>query len=177
MNKFCIGAAIILVFFLAQNNFGQNTKSSFSEKDNIGFPQKAYSGGMMEVQLGKLAQQKASSEKVKQFGERMINDHSNANKELKDIALKNNITLPDKMLDENKDAYDDLNKFNGAEFDRQYIDKMVADHKKVISDFEDAAKNSDNIDIRQWAKNTLPAIRQHLKMAEQISKGLKNKSE
>lgn len=178
MNKLSIiiGLVIVSVLFFTQSNFGQDTKSSSNKSVNT-FPQKAYSGGMMEVQLGKLAQQNAYSDKVKQFGERMITDHSNANKELKDIAQKNNISLPDNMYDENKDTYEDLSKYSGAEFDKQYMDKMVKDHKKDISEFEDAAKNADNQDVREWAKKILPTLRQHLQMAEQISKSLKNKNE
>ncbi len=175
-----IGLAICLaiasLLFFTQSNYGQN-KNSSSNKGSDDFPQKAYSGGMLEIQLGKLAQQKASSEKVKQFGERMVADHSNANKELKDIADKNNISLPDNMLDENKDVYDKLNKYNGAKFDKEYMDQMVMDHKKVISDFEGAVKNADNQDIKQWVINTLPTVKQHLKMAEQIRKSLNSKSE
>lgn len=178
MNKIglVICLAIVSLLFFTQSNYGQNKNTRYGKSDDD-FPQKAYSGGMMEVQLGKLAQQKASSDKVKQFGERMITDHSNVNKELKDIADKNNISLPDNMLDENKDAYDKLAKYNGDEFDKEYMDNMVKDHKKDISEFEDAAKNSDNQDIKQWAMNTLPTLRQHLKMAEQVRKSLSTKSE
>jgi putative membrane protein len=175
MNRLTLIISFVLVSFLffAQNNFTQDKNSKSAQSDD-NFPQKAYSGGMMEVQLGKLAQQNASSSKVKQFGERMVTDHSNGNKELKDIADKNNIILPDNMLDENKSTYDELSKYNGSEFDKEYMDTMVKDHKKDISEFEEAAKNdSGNKDIQQWAKKILPTLKEHLKMAEQIQKNLK----
>ena len=134
---------------------------------DINFPQKAYSGGMMEVKLGKLAQQKASSYKVKEFGERMISDHSKGNEELKSIAQKNNIPLPDSMLSKNRELYNDLSQYNGSEFDKHYMDKMVEDHKSDIKEFEDASKNADNQEIRDWAKKILPVLKQHLELAQQ----------
>ncbi len=120
----------------------------------------------MEVQLGKIAQQKASSYKVKEFGERMINDHSKANKQLKDIAQKNNISLPDSMLDDSRDTYNELSHYSGSEFDKHYMDKMVADHKTTIKLFEEASRNARIPEIQQWAKNTLPILKQHLQLAE-----------
>jgi putative membrane protein len=140
--------AMFSVLLISFNTYSQNSQNK-SAKTNISFPQKAYSGGMMEVRLGTLAQQKASSEKVKQFGERMIIDHSRANKELKAIAQKDNINLPDKMLDNNQDTYNQLSKYSGKEFDEKYMNKMVEDHKEDISGFEKALLNSGNPNIRK----------------------------
>jgi putative membrane protein len=165
--------AMVFVMFLSLNAYSQNSQK-ISKQNDISFPQNAYSGGMMEVELGRLAQQKASSEKVKQFGERMIADHTKANEELKAIAMKDNISLPAKMLDSNKDTYDQLNKYDGKEFDKEYMNKMVEDHKQVISDFEDASQNAKNQDVRQWAKNTLPTLRQHLELAQKTLNGLQS---
>ncbi len=158
--------AIISVLAISWNVQAQKMDKS-NKNMQINFPQKAYSGGMMEVKLGKLAQQKATSEKVKEFGERMINDHSKANDELKNIAQKNNIPLPDSMLSKNQNLYNDLSQYSGSEFDRHYMDKMVEDHKEDIKTFEDAAKNADNQEIRDWAKKTLPVLKQHLELAQQ----------
>ena len=175
MKRVMMFAAMVIVplMLFSQKSFCQNTQTSSNKSDtSISFPQKAYSSGMMEIKLGRLAQQNASSDKVKQFGERMITDHSKANKELEDIARKNNISLPDKMFDENQDAYNELSKYKGAEFDKNYINKMVKDHKSAISDFEKAKENADNTDVRQWAQNTLPTLKQHLELEQQTQKTL-----
>ncbi len=161
-----VSITFVSVLLISSAVFSQSSGTMSSSSNDVDFPQKAYSGGMMEVQLGKIAQQKASSYKVKEFGERMINDHSKANKELKDIAQKNNISLPDSMLDENKDTYDNLSQYSGSEFDKHYMDKMVADHKATIKLFENASQNAKNPEIQQWAKDTLPTLKQHLQLAE-----------
>ncbi len=172
--KLLLRISIITMFSvlcISLNVRGQDMNKSDKNMD-INFPQKAYSGGMMEVKLGKLAQQKASSEKVKQFGERMIADHSKGNEELKKIAEKNNIELPDSMLSKNQDLYNDLSKYSGRDFDKNYMDKMVEDHKEDIEEFEDASKNADNQEIRDWAKKTVPTLKQHLKLAQRTQSEL-----
>lgn len=166
--------AVISVLAVSLNLQAQNMDKS-NKNMEIDFPQKAYSGGMMEVSLGKLAQQKASSYKVKEFGERMINDHSKANDELKNIAQKNNIPLPDSMLTKHQDLYNDLSQYSGSEFDKHYMDKMVEDHKEDIKNFENAAKNADNQEIRDWAQKTLPTLKEHLELAQQTQSDV-NKS-
>ena len=165
---------VILIPFCA---FSQNAgKMKNNEHMKIQFPQEAYSGGMMEVQLGKLSQQNASSFKVKEFGERMINDHSKANKELKGIAEKDNIKLPDNLLSSNQKTIKELSNYKGREFDQHYMKKMVEDHKEDIKAFENAAKNAEQEQIRQWAQKTLPTLKQHLKLAEKTLNGLEKSS-
>ncbi len=156
---------IISVLFVSFSTQAQDMQKS-NKKMDINFPQKAYSGGMMEVMLGKLAQEKASSEKVKEFGKSMINDHSKANDELKNIAQKNNIPLPDSLLSKNQDLYNELSQYSGTEFDKHYMDKMVEDHKEDIAAFEDASQKADNQEIRDWASKALPILKHHLEMAK-----------
>lgn len=168
---------IVSVLFISFNALAQNSNNSTNKnkrefpdvsanKNKLEFPQLAYSGGMMEVRLGKLAQQKASAYKVKEFGERMIHDHSMANDELKNIAKKNNIMLPDNMLPANQNTYNELSKFSGPDFDLNYMNTMVKDHKEDIKAFENASANAGNMEIRHWAQKTLPILKQHLKLAE-----------
>jgi putative membrane protein len=137
------------------------------------FAVKAANGGMAEVALGKLAQQKATDAKVKDFGAMMVTDHTKANEEFMAIAKSKNITLPATVdADEQKDA-DDLSKKSGADFDKAYVDKMVDDHKKDIKDFEDETKNAQDPDIKAFAVKTLPVLRMHLQHIEAIKAGLK----
>jgi putative membrane protein len=122
---------------------------------------------MAEVELGKLAQQKAASDQVKQFGKKMADDHQKANEQLKTLASKKGMTLPADMTSSDRREYDKLQKKSGADFDREYMKEMVSDHKKDVKDFESAAKKADDADIKSFASTTLPTLQQHLDLAQQ----------
>ena len=106
--------------------FAQKQLSSQDQK----FVMDAAKGGMMEVELGRIAVQKASSADVKSFGQRMVDDHSKANSELKSIAAQKGVTLPTTLPADMKQEMDHLSKLSGAEFDKMYMSHMLKDHKK-----------------------------------------------
>jgi len=139
------------------------------EVDDQTFAKKAAMGGMAEVKLGQLAQEKATDPAVKKFGKQMVDDHSKANKELMQVAGKNNIILPKDMGKKHKEHYDRLAKLEGSEFDREYMKHMVKDHEEDAAEFAEAAKGLKNEDLRVFAAKTLPVIQAHLKMAQGIS--------
>jgi putative membrane protein len=132
------------------------------------FAKKAAAGGMAEVKFGELAQQKGSSPAVKRFGERMVNDHSKANMQLKDVASKEDITLPSGLDAKDQATYDRLSKLSGSDFDRAYMNDMVSDHEKDVSDFKREANMGKNSDVKNFASETLPTLEEHLKMARQV---------
>ncbi|MCU7492784.1 MAG: DUF4142 domain-containing protein [Ignavibacteria bacterium] len=154
---------------------GSSRTGSTASSVNQEFVSDAASGGMMEVELGTMAVQNASSQEVKDFGRRMIDDHSKANDELKSIAAKENIPVPAALKDENRDDVDKLSKLSGSDFDKEYIDMMVKDHQKDIKNFEDMAQNAQSPELKQFAQKTLPTLRQHLKMAQDIQDKMGNK--
>lgn len=162
----------------AQDNTGNKkdvkNETGKADEKTVEFVKEAASGGMMEVQLGKIAQDKGSSQAVKDFGALMVKDHSKANEELKALAKKNNITIPEKLMDKHKKHVDELSKLSGSEFDEEYIDMMQSDHKEDISKFEDASEDLTNADIKSFAKKTLPALKQHKQKVDQISKDMKS---
>jgi len=131
------------------------------------FAMKAAAGGMAEVKFGELAQQKASSPAVKKFGERMVNDHSKANSQLKQVASKDDITLPSGLDAKDQATYDKLSKLSGTAFDRAYMKDMVADHEKDVSDFKREASTGKNSDVKNFASQTLPTLQEHLTVARQ----------
>jgi putative membrane protein len=133
------------------------------------FVMKAAKGGMAEVELGKLASQKASADNVKQFGQRMVDDHSKANDELKSLAASKKITLPAEMGAEEKALHDRLSKLSGAAFDRAYMKAMVADHVKDVNEFKMESKSGKDPDVKAWAGKTLPTLEDHLKMAREAN--------
>lgn len=130
------------------------------------FVEQAAEGGMAEVALGNMAQQKATNDQVKQFAARMVEDHGKANDELKQIAMSKGVTLPAKPDRSSQRDMDRLNKATGAEFDREYMKHMVDDHKKDVKMFRDASTSSKDADIKTFAGKTLPTLEEHLKMAE-----------
>jgi len=128
---------------------------------------KAAHGGLAEVELGKLAQSQGSSEAVKQFGKRMVDDHSKANDELSQIASRKGITLPTSLDAKNQATHDRLAKLSGAAFDRAYMDDMVKDHKEDVAEFKKEAANGQDADLKAFAAKTVPTLEDHLKMAQQ----------
>ena len=136
------------------------------------FMKDAAMGGMAEVELGKLAQEKATNPRVKKFGEMMVQDHSAANNDLKSIAQQKNVMLPTD-LGKHKDHYEDLSKKTGADFDKAYMKMMVDDHQDDINDFEKCAENGTDPDVKTFASQKLPTLRKHLDSAKAINKSLK----
>jgi putative membrane protein len=134
-----------------------------------GFAKKAAVGGMAEVELGRLATEKASSARVKEFGQRMVDDHSKANDQLKQVASAEGIELPSEIDAKTKATIDKLSKLSGAEFDKAYMADMVKDHEHDVAEFAKAAKHSDS-PVGSFAEKTLPTLRDHLKMAQDVEK-------
>lgn len=145
-----------------------NDTTAAVDEESADFAVKAASGGMMEVQLGDLAQTNAAGTRIKEFGNMMVRDHSKANDELKTLAATKNITLPDSVGEDHKKHIDDLKKKTGTEFDRAYIDMMVDDHKEDIDMFDKAANNLKDPDLKAFASRTLPTLRAHLDSARTI---------
>ncbi|WP_276499562.1 DUF4142 domain-containing protein [Pontibacter litorisediminis] len=153
----------------------EDTQMEDQMTDMSDFMTKAASGGMMEVELGKMAQEKGQHADVKSFGQMMVTDHSKANEELKSLAQKKNIVLPDSMGEKHMDHVQELRDKTGAEFDRAYMDLMVEDHEEDVNMFEDAAKNLQDPDVKAFASKTVPTLRQHLQRAQQIDSTLQQR--
>ena len=142
-------------------------------EDDAKFAVKAASGGMMEVQLGELAQQKAHSQRVKDFGAMMVRDHSKANDELKSLSGMKSITLPPAPGEDHMKHIRDLSKKSGKEFDKDYMKMMVDDHKEDIHDFKKAAKDGKDSDVKGFAAKTVPVLLTHLDSAKAVLSSLK----
>jgi len=137
------------------------------------FVEKAAIGGLAEVEMGKLAQQKGTTDPVRQFGTRMADDHSKANDALKQVASTKGITLPSDLDAKHKDKMAKLQKLSGAQFDRAYMDDMVADHKEDVAEFQKQAKSGGDADIKGFASKTLPTLQEHLLLAQSTDKIVK----
>lgn len=144
--------------------------STPADQESIDFAMKAASGGMMEVQAGQLAQQNAKSQRVKDFGGMMVNDHGKANEELKTIAASKNITLPAALMPEHQKHIDMMSKMKGSAFDKHYMGMMVNDHNKDVSDFKKASESLKDEAMKAFAGKTLPTLQMHLDSAKAINK-------
>jgi len=111
-----------------------------SKVDDKKFVKDAALGGMTEVELGKVAAQKASDEKVKEFAQKMVDDHSKANENLKQIASKSNIQVPNSLDSKHQSRIDKLSKLSGQEFDKAYIKDQLKDHETDVREFSEEAK-------------------------------------
>ena len=149
------------------------TSTAPLSKSDQDFATKAAQGGMMEVDLGQLAAAKAQSNDVKDFGNRMVNDHGKAGDELKSLASQKGLTLPGTPSAEEQKAQKELSAKSGAAFDKAYMSNMVKDHTKDAKEFENASKNVKDPDLKNWASKTLTVVQDHLKMAKDINGKLK----
>jgi putative membrane protein len=147
------------------------TTSKLSAGDTK-FMKTAAMGGMEEVELGQLAAQKASSPEVKNFGQHMVDDHSKANDQLKQLAAQKGVTLPASISTMQKHDMAKLAKLSGAAFDSAYVSMMVKDHKKDVADFQKESKSGKDSDVKSWASTTLPTLEDHLKMVQGISSSM-----
>jgi putative membrane protein len=156
----------------AKSDDGAKSKDKLTSGDER-FMKEAASGGLMEVELGKIAAEKASNERVREFGKRMQADHSKINEQLKKIAAKKGVDLPDAPSGEHKRTLDKLSKLSGREFDEEYMEAMVDDHKEDIEKFETAAEKARDPDVKKFAADTLPVLKKHLELAQSTQKQLK----
>jgi putative membrane protein len=144
--------------------------SCSSAKDSAKFAAAAAQGGMTEVELGRLALQRAADSSVRDFGQRMVTDHTAANAELKSIATRKNIQLPTEVTSDQKSMIEKLAKLSGAEFDKEYMSDMVKDHEADVKDFQTQGNEGTDPDVKAFAAKTLPILQKHLQMARDAAK-------
>ena len=137
--------------------------------DDISFLKAAAADGIAEVKLGELAQEKGSTAEIKEFGKMMVTDHGKANEELQVLATAKGVGLPTELDGEHKSALDHVNGLSGAEFDKTFMQHMVADHEKAVADFTNASQNAKDAELKAWAAKTLPTLQDHLTQAQAIN--------
>jgi putative membrane protein len=143
------------------------TKTSVTMMSDTDFARAAAEGGLAEVKLGELAEDKATNKAVKDLGQRMVDDHTKADDNLKAVAAKDNISIPSQMDAKDQAAYTRLSQLSGAAFDRAYARDMVRDHETDIAVFRHEANDGKDATIKSFAAQTLPTLEGHLKEARQ----------
>jgi putative membrane protein len=144
---------------------------SEAEKD---FMADAAEGNLFEVKMGNLARERATSDAVRQFGEKMVNDHSKANEELQALARMKGVELPQEVSQEKQTEYDELADASKEDFDKIYMDMMVKDHEKDVEKFQTKQAEIADPDLKAWVTKTLPILQGHLSEAEKINGQLKS---
>ncbi len=145
-----------------------SSSSQLSAKDKA-FVKKAAQGGLEEVELGKMVAEKAKSQDVKDYAQKMVDDHTKANDELKSLAQQKGLTLPTDMDAQGKAVKARLEKLSGEQLDRAYMQSMVKDHTKDVSEFKQESTMAKDSDVKSFAGKTLPTLQEHLKMAKQVA--------
>lgn len=155
---------------MASTDTGANTMSATPvSEDDANWAVEVANAGMTEVELSKVAKEKATTQRLKDFADMMVNDHGQANDQLKQLAATKNITLPANLSDASQKKLDDLNKKTGKDFDKQYMDDMLSDHKGAVDKFQKASNDLKDPELKSFAEQTLPKIQIHLDSIKAIS--------
>jgi putative membrane protein len=155
-----------LGWWLAQPAVAQGKSTAHTDQT---FVQQAASGGMAEVQMGKLAAERAASPEVKQFGQRMVGDHTQANNDLLALAQAQKISVPTALDQHHKTMADKLAALHGPEFDQAYMAGQVADHEKAVTLFTKEANEGQIPELKAFAAKTLPTLQTHWRMAKELT--------
>lgn len=132
------------------------------------FMTKAASGGMLEVELGRLVAQRGATSEGKQFGQQMVDDHTKANEELKALAAQMNITLPTTLGEDHREVLDDVTDEKGVDMDKKYLQEMVKDHEEDVKEYTEASVRATDPDIKAFAAKNVPVLKEHLSMAQRM---------
>ena len=171
MNAFIWRAALAAAAVALSLNVAAADKISPDKKDvrpDAAFVTEAGQDGHAEVELGKLAQKNGSSAAVREFGQKMVTDHSKAGAELAAVARKLNISPPSGPSDKHKAEYKKLAALKGEKFDDEYAQHMVNDHEKAVTLFQKQEKHGEAKELKDFAAKALPTLEEHLKMARAL---------
>ena len=172
MNKSFITTLFAATALCAASGFATDKEMKTGGIDET-FIRKAANGGMTEVELGKLAAEKGASHEVKDFGNQMVKDHTKANDELKEVAGKMNVMVPEKVDAKHQAMIAKMSALSGVTFDKAYVNGMVKAHKEDIALFESAGKEVKSEDLKKFIGNTIPIMKEHLEMIEKFDQAKK----
>jgi putative membrane protein len=167
----CSVLALGVAVTTASAQSSENPPAAERGRADRDFMMTAAAGGMAEVELGQLAAEKATRPEVKQFAQMLVNDHSQANEELKTLAQRKNVSLPSGPKAEHDAEKERLSRLSGPAFDDAYVQSMVKDHEKDVELFSRQASSGSDPEAKAWAAKILPKLKQHLAQAKQLAAG------
>lgn len=146
---------------------------SSANTDSSKFLSKALQDGKAEIRVCQLALQRSSSNDIKQFAQRMIDDHTRTDQEIQELATRKGVTLPADVSAEQKLTYDKLSALSGAGFDKEFMDHNVSDHEGDVKDFKEQADKGTDADVKAFAEKTLQMLQTHLELSKQVAAKVK----
>ena len=155
----------------AQSSSQATTDASKTQiaAEDMQFMKDAAQSGMAEVKMGELASSNGESQPVKDLAQKLVTDHGKANAELKQLATKKSVMLPDAVSEEQKKMLEHLTSLKGREFDTAFKQHAVENHQKSVDKFKTAAEKAKDADLKAFAAKTLPTLQQHLALAKQLN--------
>jgi putative membrane protein len=179
MKNTLLASVALLAITAAAPSFAQSISEKTGVNQALGIASKtqdfvtiAAQSDMLEIQSSKLALQKSDSDKTKTFAQHMIDDHTATSTELKGLVSSGKVQAdaPSALDKAHQAKLDKLTKLQGKDFTKQYDDMQVSAHKDAVSLFERYAKDGDNADLKDFAGKTLPKLKEHLTMAQDLKK-------
>jgi len=172
MKKGFIAGLLVLAASAAPALAQGKSSAAAAPMSDQAFVLSAAHANLAEIELGKLAETKASSEAVKDFAKRMVDDHQKALNNLEVVAKKENLTLPTTLEPKDQALKDRLDKLSGHAFDTAYMSAMVKDHHADVAEFQAKARDAKSPDVKEYASSTLPVLEDHLKLAQTTDKSI-----
>ncbi len=151
---------------------GDDKSAQSKAFDDAEFVTKAASSGMAEVELGRLAAAQAKSDDVRKLGQKLADDHAKANERLTEAAKKAGLTVPTKLASDHQQVVEKMKEAK-ADFDREYVKHMVKSHEAGTKLFKQASQEAKHAEIKDFAKDTLPTLEEHLDMAKKMQDRIK----
>jgi putative membrane protein len=170
--KRLLALTLVFVSFLIFTTALSAKSHKESSKDKK-FVTQAATGGMYEAEAARIALEKASGPEVKKFAQRMVDDHTKANQELMALVEKKKLAPVQKLDKKHEEMLEKLRKKSGSDFDKEYMEQNLKEHKSAVSLFEKESKSGKDADLKSFASNTLPTLKEHLGMAEEMTKSSK----
>jgi putative membrane protein len=136
---------------------------------DVKFVKTEAAAGSAELKIAELGVQKAERADVKAFAEMLVTDHTHANKELNALATEKGVEVSAVIDPKHAGEFQKLEKAAKADFDKEFLAEMISGHKKCVSNFEEAAKDAKNADVKAWAEKTLPTLKAHLAKAKELA--------
>jgi putative membrane protein len=153
----------------AEGKTAPDQKKAGTARSDERFIREAYQGNLAEIELAQLAQQRASSQAVKDYAKSLEQDHRTANERLQTIAQQHNISLTDQPPKTAQKMKERLSKLSGEQFDREFVRHALKEHREDVAKYKKHTQQTQNADVREYASNTLPTLQQHLEMAERTA--------
>jgi putative membrane protein len=172
MNKYSLGASMLVVAIAAAAAIvparAANDQTTQASKADQTFLTDAIEGDLAEVRMGQLAQQKGQSNEARQFGKMLEQDHGAHLQKAKATAQQMGLSIPVEPNVKQKQMHEQLSKMSGAQFDKEFAQHMVDDHKQDIRKYQEEAKSKGSLGA--FAQETLPTLQKHLQTAESLSR-------